>query len=122
MPVDREMAGTVLCRVPMRRFHWSLENLCVPRVAVSGREVSLSLWSGGSITCCIVSMAHPRITFNVLQAEFPLRSFFLPTLVAREQCHYFCLGKRAHRWHIRNPVWSGADREIWHPLAVFSAF
>ena len=59
IPVDLSMAGNVLCRVPMRCYHWHWDNLSNPRVIEYRREANLSLRSGGRVGICwMVSIDH----------------------------------------------------------------
>ena len=77
IPAAPAMAGTVLRRVPSSLCQRLREHQLAPGETVSSRARRLALRSSGRVrTCFAVSMSQPRMTFFVLQAASPLRSFF----------------------------------------------
>ena len=70
------MAGTVLLRVPSSLFQRRWKHWLALGGMVLSKERRLRLRSSRRArNCLMVSIAHPRMTFCVLQAVSPLRSF-----------------------------------------------
>ena len=76
IPAAPAIAGTGLRRVPSSLCQRLREHQLALGGTVSSRASSLDLRSSGRVrTCFDVSIAQPRMTFFVLQAASPLRSF-----------------------------------------------